>query len=245
MTINDLEGLWRRDWLQADNFTDDSTRVFWAQAGNLFIDIRIPLHRPCVSNYRSLAELDADALLHLTQAEGFSGHISLVDNTCTWHRDINWHGQSDQIDAGILSFNESDDVLMEDGIYAKYQEQWQRQAKHEFEVFKLYQSGIKGLLLVSDSLFILGAGNVSAPSTASLKAALRNGEVPGSAQLLFSSQYCFGHWDGDNGVAELSTNPFCENKRVLFRDQKDIKWVQHCFDGSQVSHSFQILASSA
>ena len=238
MTIDDLEGLWRRDWLHADNSIDDTTRVFWAQAGNIFVDIRIPMHRPCISSYRCLAELDTDALLQLTQAEGFAGHISLVNDECTWHRDINWHGQSDQIDAGKLWFNESANILMEDGIYADYQEKWRRQPQHKFEVLKLHQSGIKGLLLVSDSLFILSVGTVNAPSTASLKASLRKGAVPASVQLLFSSQYCFGRWDGNNGVAELSTNPFCENRRVIFRDGKNIKWVQYCYDGNQVSHTF-------
>ena len=238
MTIDDLEGLWRRDWLRAGNSIDDTTRVFWAQAGGLFIDIRIPLHRPSISSYRCLAELDADALLQLTQAEGFSGHISLVNNECTWHREINWHGQSDQIDAGKLWFNESADVLMEDGIYDDYQEQWQRQPQHDFEVLELDIPEIRGLLLVSDSLFILGVGAVSAQGTASLKASLQKGEVPASAQLLFSSQYCLGRWDGNDGIAELSTNPFCENSRVVFRDGENIKWVQYCYDGSQVIHSF-------
>jgi len=238
LTIDQLKGVWRRDWLRTKSASDDSTRVFWMQSCNSFVDIRIPSDRPDITQYECLADLDARTLLQLTQAEGFAGHIELEGDKCTWHREINWHGQTDSIDAGKLRLDECGNKLLEDGIHADYKEQWQRLPEGDCKALRINNATMRGFLLLSDSLFILGIGTVDAPGTAPLINSLQKGVVPASAQQLFSSQYCFGHWDGDEGVAILSTNPFCETKPVLVCGDNTIHWTQYMFDGTQLSHWF-------
>ena len=46
---DDLQGLWKRVWIRSPSsdptFEDHLTRVFWAQSGAIYADLRIPLDR--------------------------------------------------------------------------------------------------------------------------------------------------------------------------------------------------------
>ncbi|MEO0828906.1 MAG: allophanate hydrolase, partial [Pseudomonadota bacterium] len=109
----DVEGHWRRDWLRAGALEDRDTRVHWIQAGALFVDIRIPDGRPALGERTRLAELDNPELLALMAAEGFAGTITLEEDRCTWHRELNWRGRPEGADVGRLYFDGG--ALIEDG----------------------------------------------------------------------------------------------------------------------------------
>jgi len=102
ITGGDLQGHWRRDWIKAPGFEDNTTRVHWMQAGEIFVDLRVPLERPDLAGATALADLGPSTLLALTKAEGFAGRIEVVDSNCTWHRAINWHGvpEADELAQG-------------------------------------------------------------------------------------------------------------------------------------------------
>ena len=39
ITLADVQGHWRRDWLKAPGFSDTTTHVHWMQCGTLFADM--------------------------------------------------------------------------------------------------------------------------------------------------------------------------------------------------------------
>lgn len=201
-----LQGHWRRDWLTAPGVLDDTTRVHWMQAGNLYADLRIPLERPDLSGFNCLADMPAEALQQLAQAEGFAGEISLDGPLCTWHRMINWHGAPDGIDAGALAFA-ADGALIETGVHADYSERWLQEAAGPACGFRLTSPGLTGFLVTVGGRFVLGLGQPSDVGAMAPKGA-----------ALFSNVYAFGHWQEDAGHADLATNPLAEGRTILTRD---------------------------
>lgn len=232
-TQDDLQGLWRRDWIKAPStnptFEDHDTRVYWAQSGALYADLRIPLDRGVPDGAACLADLDAAALLRLTQAQGFAGTIEVRDSICTWTRAVNWHGETADVDAGRMWFG--DLGLFEDGVHSDYQELWQNAATG-LTARAVRAGDLTGVLVTSDSVFLLGLGRPNAPAIAPTIAALQAGEIPDQVEALFETEYSFGHWEGDQGIADLCTNPFRQGVTVLERWQGELLWRYGCFDGS-------------
>ncbi|MFK7995803.1 MAG: hypothetical protein AB8B87_16830 [Granulosicoccus sp.] len=235
MKTEQLQGLWRRDWLRTDDYEDNTTRVYWAQCGNLFVDVRIPLKRADVKNKNCLAQLDTNSLEILMRSEGFAGTTTLADDICTWHRQINWQGKTDSIDAGHLWFDQLAEVLIEDGVHAHYREQWRKVSTPEFSAQTFQVEEMSGILLSSSAMFVLGIGNKNISGPATNKEQI-NPVLPTEASTHFASEYCIGLWDGDLGVVELSTNPFREGHAVLDQSDDGILWRQQTFDGAEKQH---------
>ncbi|MEO0380809.1 MAG: hypothetical protein AAF252_11115 [Pseudomonadota bacterium] len=219
ITKEDLQGHWRRDWIKAPGFEDHTTRVHWMQAGDLYADIRVPLERPDLSSFTCLADVPPDLIAPLLKAEGFAGTIDVADNRCTWAREINWHGVPEVDDIGLMSFE--DGALIEDGVLADYRELWQPMPAAPFRGHRVAFDGLAGILVENDIEFLIGLGPVPAP---------RSGLA---AQ--FASTYAYGHWTDTEGVATLSTNPFCEGTVVLRRDG-GFTWHAPSFDGRIADH---------
>lgn len=219
-TQEDLQGHWARDWIKAPGFEDHTTRVHWMQAGDLYADLRIPLDRPDLTGHACLADLTPGELAMLQQAEGFAGSITVADSTCTWQRDINWHGLPQAVDAGLMWFDDAGD-LIEDGVEADYRELWKSVPVAPLRGHRISVADFSGVLVENDDVFLFGLG----PKPVS--------KASGPAQ--FTSVYCIGHWDGSLGIADLSTNPFCEGKPVLERDQGFI-WYATGFDGAVTAY---------
>lgn len=212
-----LQGHWLRNWLRAPGFEDRTTRVHWVQAGGWCADIRVPLMRLAL-DAGSLSAMARADLAVLPSAEGLAGRTTLVGDICTWHRDLNWRGFPCPVDAGTLRF---DPVgrLIEDGVHANYREEWQAVRGGDWTAMAVEGSGAEGLLIANDSQFVLGLGQRNAPAFPGLAAALREGTATAAeAAAAFASVYVMGHWQGIAGIADLSTQPFCEGQAVLQRD---------------------------
>lgn len=214
--LRDLQGHWRRAWLRAPGVEDRDTRVSWMQGGALFADLRVPATRPALEGARALSDLDPEALLGLMAAEGFAGTITLEGDVCTWNREVNWHGEPQGVDAGRMRFDAAGD-LIEDGVHADYAELWQRASGEGLNASRVAADGFEGVLLRSESLFLIGLGRPGAPASAPLVQALERGERPAALVAHFASHYVLGHWDGALGIADLATNPFLENRPFLER----------------------------
>ncbi|MEM8729024.1 MAG: hypothetical protein AAGF79_03825 [Pseudomonadota bacterium] len=236
-TQDDLQGLWKRAWIkaptQAPTFEDHTTRVYWAQSGALYADLRIPLDRGLPTGARTLADLDAATMLRLMQAEGFAGTTSVIDGVCTWAREINWHGQPDDVDAGQMWFDGAD--LIEDGVHGDYREVWLREPTPPLTAVRATCDRLSGILVRSERMFLLGLGHPDAPATAPLVAALEAGVIPDELPAHFETEYVFGHWDGARGIADLCTNPFREGHCVL--EHLGDGWSRHHagFDGDVIT----------
>lgn len=232
---DDLQGLWKRVWIRSPSsdptFEDHLTRVFWAQSGAIYADLRIPLDRAVPDDARCLADLDPPSLQGVMQAEGFAGTISVASGTCTWAREINWHGRPEGIDAGQVWFDNNGD-LIEDGIHSDYRELWAGVPLAPLQAERITAGGLTGILLHSDAMFLMGLGRPGAPATGPMLAALEAGAIPVGLPAHFETEYAFGHWNGDRGIADLCTNPFREGHCVL--ERRDGAWIRHAagFDGT-------------
>lgn len=239
ITESELQGHWQRDWIKAPGFEDTTTRVHWLQAGSFFADLRIPLHRPDVTGLSCLADLDKPALRELLNAEGFAGQITVEDNCCTWHRGINWHGVPERSDIGAMSFNASG-RLIEDGVLSEYRELWRSIPQAPLRGAKVSCRNMTGLFIENDDVFLLGIGPTPRGTSAGLIAALDSGIADIAAlQHHFASEYVLGAWNGQLGIAELSTNPLHEGQVVLERGN-GLVWHNARFDGQKTSQPLAI-----
>lgn len=231
--LSDLAGLWRRAWLSAPAVEDSSTRVYWAQAGADYVDLRIPAERPSLAGARALADLRPDMLALLMQAEGFAGQVALEDGICTWSREIDWHGARALPDAGKLAWD-SAGGLLEVGVHAEYRELWMPVPTADPSA-RRYRAGEALAMVVDDgSWFQIGIGVPDRPSSESLRRALGTGAASrADLERHFSSEYARGRWAGSDGIAELSTNPLRERRAVLRREAGRMIWLAENFDGQR------------
>lgn len=218
-----LQGHWRRTWLRAGGVEDRATRVHWLQAGRWCADIRVPLDRPGVSG--TLASLPPDALAVLRTAEGFAGHIALAGDVCTWARTWNWRGFPCPPDVGRLWFDGP--LLREDGVHAAYAEEWERVPGAPYRAWSVAAGAESGLLIANDADFLLALGTPGAPPAATPAAA-------------FASVYILGHWADGAGIADLSTQPFCEGAPVLTRDGDRARLILPDFHGVVVARDLAL-----
>lgn len=235
ITQADLQGHWQRNWLRAPGVNDTTTRVHWVQAGEWCADIRVPLLRPAL-DAGALSAMAPGDLAVLLSAEGFAGRTTLTGDTCTWHRAWNWRGFPCPVDAGTLRFDPAG-RLVEDGVHAKYREEWQAVPGGTWAAMSAEAAGMSGLLIASDTQFLLGLGQRGAPACPGLVAALRAGTATvADAEAAFASVYVMGRWQGTAGIADLSTQPFCEGRAVLARDGATARLTLPDFHGRLQAH---------
>lgn len=231
MILSDLQGHWRRNWIRAPGLEDTTTRVHWLQAGRWCADIRIPLLRPGLGRAKCLADLAPADLATLLGAEGFCGHVTLDADICTWTRTRNWRGFPCPVDAGRLWFD-ADGHLIEDGVHADYREEWQRRPAPPFTAEAAEADSGDGLLISHASTFLLALGHDAAPAWPALAQSLRDGTAtPRDAAPAFASVYILGHWQDGAGIADLSTQPFCEGHAVLTRSGPTARLALPDIDG--------------
>ncbi|WP_172299214.1 hypothetical protein [Pseudoruegeria sp. HB172150] len=214
-----IGGHWRRESIAAPGMEDRTTRVHWLQAEVGFCDIRIPLTRPDVAGGESLSELPVEALLGLMNSFGFAGETELHVDCCIWHRQISFHGSPPGAsqDIGILRHGPGGRMI-EDGAEGAYREVWALEGRGPYE-HGTWSNGERACRITwGPSDFLLAFGTIGAPDSLPLRQALEAGERP-EAELaaFFDAEYTLGYWDGDVGVAQLSTNPLREGHAVLSR----------------------------
>jgi len=98
-------GVWKRTRLRHEDGIERSTRVIWVQTLLLYADIRVP------------GPKDEEG-----REEGFSGHLEVRGQICSWQRPIDLHPVGEHGDEGAM-FRVGDDML-EAGIHANYVEDW-------------------------------------------------------------------------------------------------------------------------
>jgi len=235
-----LQGHWRRNWLRAPGFLDNTTRVHWVQADNWCADIRVPLVRPDIAAAGSLSALPGRDLAVLLTAEGFAGQTSLAGNVCTWARTWNWRGFPCPVDAGALSFDEAGQMI-EDGVHADYREAWVRVPGATWHAEAIEADDADGMLISNDTSFVLTLGQRGAEAWHLPANAFGESSIsPQDAAPAFASVYVMGHWDKGLGIADLSTQPFCEGTAVLTRATATAALTLPDFHGAAVTRSLRI-----
>lgn len=100
---DDAIGLWRREFKEmADGSADRTTRVFYGQTRNLFIDIRIPIDRPATPPGRGFEIYSLEELARIAKQQAFAGHAVIGDGRCTWHRTIDYQPPSGRPDSSLI-----------------------------------------------------------------------------------------------------------------------------------------------
>ncbi|MEO0682001.1 MAG: hypothetical protein AAF192_16480 [Pseudomonadota bacterium] len=205
--LDDLQGIWRRDWLRAPGIEDAETEVLWFQAGPWHVDLRLPPGLEALSG--PLSGLDVNALDLVAQAEGFAGETTLERGVCAWRRKINWRGPTEGPDAGRLSWR--DEALHEDGVFADYEELWRRDAPGPAEALRLTDdAGRLAILIRVGDRFALGRaapeGMGGAPLAERLRTALA-ARHRAALERLFDMEFCCGRLAEEGGRIERSTLP--------------------------------------
>ena len=232
ITQDEIQGHWERHWIKTPGFEDDTTRVHWMQAGFDFADVRIPLERPELKGATCLADLSPATLAALARAEGFAGRVTLGGDTCTWHREINWHGVPHDLDIGAISFDDKE-RMVEVGVLAEYTELWEQRATCKPRAFRFSNGTYSSVLIVAGHVGVLGIGRASKPATRPLIDALEGGRLPTGTDQLFDGLHALCRIDNGRAAAILATNPLVEGRTVLtLRDETAI-WHKVGFDGGR------------
>ena len=229
--LSDIQGHWVRHWIKAPGFEDHRTRVHWMQVGPDYADVRVPLDRPDLSGTAALSDLPAQVLCDLAKAEGFAGHVTLDGRLCTWHREINWHGEPEGLDVGEISFDPQGRMI-ETGVHAEYTELWARRDAPAAQAIRFKGGGYSGHLVCVGDRFVLGIGTVDKPSSKPLVSALQSGTIPQGIERLFDGIHAMGRWSDGTAIAEISTHPFCDGKVVATLKDAFVIWHRTAFDGT-------------
>lgn len=239
ITESEIQGHWVRNWIKAPGFEDRTTRVHWMQAGADFADVRIPLERPDTHDARCLADLEASALLALAQSEGFAGHVTLSGNQCTWHREINWHGTTDTLDVGAISFDENGKMI-EAGVLAEYTELWEQRAEEKTGSIRFGDDVYSGVLVFADGFGVVGIGRRTKPATHGTLNSLEAGVVSDETRGLFDGLHATCTISEETATAILATDPFTEGNAILTICKDSVHWHQRGFDGNCATRDLQI-----
>ncbi len=239
ITSDQIQGHWVRDWIKAPGFEDHTTRVHWMQAGLIYADVRIPSGRPDLNGAKCIADLPALKLSQLAEAEGFAGHTTLKDVTCTWHRAVNWHGEPSGQDIGEICFDEAG-RLVEKGVLAEYTELWVQSAKSSTRAIRFSQNGLLGVLVLAGEIGVLGIGPTAKPATDPVLQALKGGTIPDQIETLFDGIHAVCRLNESGQLtATLATNPFAEGQPILSILGDEVIWHKIGFDGTQTDICMQ------
>lgn len=233
-----LVGLWRRRSIELEDGTvDQSSRVFWAQTLNLFVDIRIPISRPNPAGCRGFRDFTIDQLSELCEQHAFAGHVVLKDETCTWVRLIDFQPPTGRPDTGRLILD--GDILHEFGgantvMGLEYHETYHRDTDGKEKRVALRLESCNGrllggrspgdaILVVLDDRFVFARGRsrpLSPAETLREVVASADGDRAAIEDYL-DCEISMGllgsdarHWQ-----IELSTLPWREGQRLFPRGQ--------------------------
>jgi hypothetical protein len=141
-----LTGLWRRSLLLTPGGdADTTTDVRWLQAGELYVDLRLPAST-ATPDARCLRDLDRAGACALAQVEGFAGRLLADGPWARWERLVDLQPPSATPDEGRLVAENGH--VVETGRHVGYVEHWHRTPGHS--------GPVAGLLLRETSTRAIG-----------------------------------------------------------------------------------------
>ena len=217
ITLESIQGLWVRQYLEADGQIDTTTKVSWLQAGQLHIDLRLApefSQLPAVPLHQQTPE----ALLEVAAATAFAGTTSIDDCQCTWTRQINYQGPLSEPDIGILSW--ADNNLIEKGVHSAYEEGWTRvtDAPGQGRILCNESGCWLFLCVVADHFGLARAHPLAMQKPLSLVANVSealNAADESALIELFDQEFCFGRIKQGYGVISTSSMPARVGTRVF------------------------------
>jgi hypothetical protein len=229
VSLNSLQGTWRRRWIRRPHGRADATSaVFWVQGALRYGDIRIPAGRPSFAGVGSLAECSDAQLRWLATQQGFAGELTESDGVFHWRRDVDAQPPTGRRDAGRLRYVEGGTVAMiEDGADEPYSERWERiddaRGGPFVETSVALQTGGagRGGLVAAGRHFLLALDRRPVLPVAESLRDLFEGELNADARRqLLDVEISFGvrAADGLTGTILVSTFPWREGQSVALEE---------------------------
>ena len=166
-----MRGVWTRAWIEVGGVRTSRFSVHYLQTPALFGDVRIPTDRPTFARATSFADLTDDDLRVLTKQRGFTGHVTAVGDTITWHHEIDFQPPDGTADIGRVE-RVGPTQMYEHAPDSSYVESWQSVASGDsaFLVVRVEQAGrLDRILLVAGDYFLYVRNRVAdLPRAASL-----------------------------------------------------------------------------
>lgn len=227
-------GLWRRESIEKEDGTlDRTTRVFWGQTQNLFVDIRIPIDRPATPAGRGFEIYSMEALTQLAEQRAFAGHTVIEGDRCTWHRSIDYQPSTGRPDSSLIGLE--GDVLHERGdadsaTGMEFHEIYRRESRGEDRRLAFRLDGCEGapfgdraardaILVVLDERFWFARTRDRDLGTAeSLRALVEGADGDRAAiEAYLDCEVSLGRLGKNDGAwrIELSTLPWREGERLF------------------------------
>lgn len=215
--LPDLQGHWKRRWIERGGTMDAPAHAHWFQAGAHFVDVRIPVANEILDDATGLMDAGPDQLRSLLASKGFAGTITLEGATCTWHRHMDWQGLSGDADCGLLAL-ERQGVLMEVGLDQAYSECWDHVSNAQLRVYRCVRGPVSILLITGEDVFGLGCARAPDAKRQIARSHLLSGRIQsGWIEAVFADEYASGRWKVSNGILDHCTNPFRRGQAALHR----------------------------
>lgn len=224
-TLRDVQGHWKRRWMERRGVMDPACHAHWFQAGSHFVDVRIPADQPLLANLADLASNDTGRVSALLAAKAFAGTISLSGTVCTWHRIMDWQGLSPDLDQGIVDLQPGG-VLMESGLDGTYRECWDVQPGTGYRAYRHLGALVTLQIVSNQSEFAFGCVRVPDAKRQAARQNLLNGKFQsGWIDALMGDEYGVGKWVGDRGTIEHCTNPSRRGSAPLTRSASTLSFT--------------------
>jgi hypothetical protein len=235
-------GLWRREVKEMeDGSADRTTRVFYGQTRNLYIDIRIPIDRPATPPGRGFEGYSLEELAQIAKQQAFAGHAVIEGGRCTWHRTIDYQPRTGRPDSSLIevegdTLHERGDANSVTGM--NFYESYHRECRGDERrlAFRLAESdgtpfgdrtAHDAFLVVLDDRFWFARARASDLAMGkSLPDLVREaGDDRAAIEACLDCEISFGCLGEGDGAwrIEFSTLPWREGERLFPRGQADFE----------------------
>lgn len=145
----------------SSGYRDDTSRVFWLQTDQKFVDCRVPKAVTDRQDLRckTLEHCNPAELADLAGQQGFAGNAVVTGDCCYWNRELDFQPAGGPPDIGRMVFRGTEQVI-EHGLDDSYHEVWDRLPAScgqtaAFCLAAKHNATHTGLLVISGDFFSL------------------------------------------------------------------------------------------
>lgn len=211
-----LVGAWRRLSLEyADGSGDTQTFALWLQGHRFFADLRVPSVSIC-RDVRGFADLDEAQALAMAAQDGFAGQFEWQDDTCAWHRRIDFRSAGGRGE-GLIKRERR--MLIETGWQSASVEHWWQETDDDpAAVEESFDPDRRRLLVRLGDTAILAHERRSSPPAGdhfaeAVSIAARAADADALRSLL-DCEISLARLSGGSWIVERSTLPWREGCRL-------------------------------
>jgi hypothetical protein len=242
-----LTGLWRRSLLlMAGGDVDTTSDVMWLQAGELYVELRLPAIAAAPPHVRCLRDLDLAAACALAQVEGFAGRLGADGPWARWERLVDLQPSAAMPDEGRLVAENGH--VVETGRHSDYVEHWHRAPGAVGPVAALLlreiATGALGVMVRVGRIFAWARGRAHPlPPGGRLADHVAAAATPRDAQDLLDSEVAFGRIGRDGAIRTRSSLPWRAGARFRIGADGALLVIDDVGpDGGPVRRAWEVLA---